>query len=204
MFVVSLDARPNAGWSKNLASLNSDFTSSHLVSNTCPSQQYIVSVVPSSGRFSTRHADSRDNFLESWRRSGIAASHLIPQSFLCIISTSFLEIVVIISFQTKEADTSAGSICFSLVNVVDITYSDAAHLIDGNLEVTSGQSSIPRHEPWVDEFILQCYCKRASHSLHKQRMSRNRLHCELASHRIPIAPAVTLLRSVHLQALCPN
>lgn len=36
----------------------------------------------------------------------------------------------------------AGRTCVSLVNVVDITHSDAAHLIDCHNEVTPEQSSI--------------------------------------------------------------
>ena len=70
-------------------------TSSHIVSNACPSPQYIASVVPSSGRLSTRHSGSCDNFFYPWRGSGVAASHLIPPSFLCIIPTSSLIIVVV-------------------------------------------------------------------------------------------------------------
>ena len=163
-------------------------TSSHLVSNIYPSPQCIVSVALSSGRFSTRHVGSRGNFFDPCRVSGDAASHLIPQLFLCIISASFLEIVVILFFKTKEMFTSAGSICVSLINVVDITHSDAPHLVNCYLEVTPERSSTSRHEPWIDAFNLQFPCKHSSYSLHARPISRNYLHCELASHRVPITP----------------
>lgn len=41
--------------------------------------------------------------------------------------------------------------------------------------------------------------KYVSRSVHTQRLSRNCLHCELASHRIAIAPAVTLQLFQHLR-----